>query len=323
MNIYAASITGFFTIFFSIIGFFWWLDRERRELYNRLQGINAVTDNKNAYKEGTDREREFNIKKLLSKSGKIFARQGMTKKLEAQLIKADIPLRGEEYLMIRLLVVIIPGSITALLTGNGFLVLIISIFGFILPQILVNIAQHKRLRRFNHQLVDSLSIMSNSLRAGYSFIQAMELVSREMPDPIGKEYARSFREMNLGTPTEEALYNLGSRINSDDLDLIITAVLIQRQIGGNLAEILDNISHTIRERIRIEGEIKTLTAQGRLSGLIIGLIPPALLVLIFIVNSAYMMPLFESPIGWAMLGGGAISQIIGLVLIKKIITIDI
>lgn len=323
MNIYAASITGFFTVFFSIIGFLWWLNKDKRELQDRLSGINRALDSKLRYKEIIDNKREFSIKTLLSKSGKIFARQGITKKLEIQLMKADLPLRGEEYLMLRVLILILPGSAVAILTGRLYLVVIICILGLILPPFLVNIAQQKRLRRFNHQLVDSLSIMSNSLRAGYSFIQSMELVSREMPDPIGKEFARTFREMNLGTPTEEALQNLGLRVTSDDLDLIVTAVLIQRQIGGNLAEILDKISYTIRERIRIQGEIKTLTAQGRLSGLIIGLIPPALLVLIFIVNPDYMRPLFKSPIGWALLASGAFSQVIGIILIKKIITIDI
>jgi tight adherence protein B len=164
--------------------------------------------------------------------------------------------------------------------------------------------------------------MSNALRAGFSFMQAMDMVGREMPDPISKEFSRTYREISLGAITEEALQKMVKRVSSDDLDLLVTAVLIQRQVGGNLAEVLDNISHTIRERIRIKGEIRTLTAQGRISGLIIGIIPPCLIVLLLLINPSYMQPLLYTQLGWMMLAAGACTEFIGILLIKKIISID-
>ncbi|HET6261064.1 MAG TPA: type II secretion system F family protein, partial [Chloroflexia bacterium] len=131
----------------------------------------------------------------------------------------------------------------------------------------------KRLKDFNAQLGDTISLMANSLRSGYSLLQSMELVSREAPDPIGAEFKRVVREVGLGLSAQDSLNNLLRRMPSDDLDLLITAINIQYEVGGNLAQILDTISHTIRERVRIKGEISVLTAQGRMSGYLITALP--------------------------------------------------
>jgi tight adherence protein B len=133
----------------------------------------------------------------------------------------------------------------------------------------------------------------------------------------------ALQEMNWGTPTEEALLNMAARVNSEDLELVVTAVLIQRQVGGNLAEVLDNIATTIRERVRIKGEIKTLTAQGRISGLIIGLLPILLTAVIYFLNPAYIKPLFASKTGLTMVSFAVLAQILGLGLIKKIVQIPV
>ena len=323
MGVFAASISGSLAIVFALLAVERAITKDRRQVYERLKGITVLNSRNIGAKEGNEQGHGIDIKKILHNTGKMFAGESVTKRLESELIKADIPLRGEEYLMLRIIAAIVPGTLVMLLTNQLIFSLLVYILAAIAPQIFVGISQQKKLRKFNYQLIDSLAIMSNSLRAGYSFMQAVELVSREMPKPIGKEFARTFREINLGTTTEEALHNLGRRMGSDDLELIITAVLIQRQIGGNLAEILDNISHTIRERVRIQGEIKTLTAQGRISGFVIGLIPPALIVLLFIVNPGYMKPLFSNPVGLAMLGAGAVSELIGILIIRKIISIEI
>ena len=323
MGVLAASISGSFALVFALLALERAITKERRQVYNRLKGITAQNSKVIGDNDSSERGHRLDIKEILHNTGKIFAGEGVTKRLENELIKADIPLRGEEYLTLRIISAIVPGSVVMLLTDQLIFSLLIYVLGTILPQIFVSIAQQKKLKKFNYQLIDSLAIMSNALRAGYSFMQAVELVSREMPKPIGKEFARTFREINLGTTTEEALHNLGKRIASDDLELIITAVLIQRQIGGNLAEILDNISHTIRERVRIQNEIKTLTAQGRISGLVIGLMPLVLVLLLFFINPGYMTPLFSTPVGIAMLAGGAFSELIGVLIIKKIISIEI
>lgn len=321
MNVILISFCGGLTIIFGINALFQWLTQKDRELKKRLEKVSDLTLKLNP--ENDDHFEKPNLKKgIMPRIGKPLFRKDMTKKIEEQLARADIPLRGEEFLLIWIAAGLIPGSLVFLLTHNVALVLVSYLLGILVPPFLVTRAQQNKIKKFNQQIGDSLSIMSNALRAGFSFLQAMEMVSREMPEPICKEFARTFREINLGTPTEDALHKMVKRISSDDLELLVTAVLIQRQVGGNLAEILDNISHTIRERIRIKGEIKTLTAQGRISGLIIGLIPPCLILLLLFINPGYMKPLLQTQIGWTMLGAGAFTEVIGIILIKKIITID-
>jgi tight adherence protein B len=309
------------SIFLGLLWVYYWTTWGKRNLNQRLK---KFTDTSRQVRvEEEEKERNFSMKAILGKAGQVFVKRGMTKQLEYQLIKADIPLRGEEFLIIWMLAALVPGTLIYILSRKITISFLLYILGIILPPLLVSTAQQKRLKKFDQQISDSLGIMANALRAGFSFMQTLELVSREMPNPIAKEFARTFRETNLGAPMEEALVNLTKRVASDDLDLVVTAVLIQRQVGGNLAEILDNISFTIRERVRIQGEIKTLTAQGKISGIIIGLIPPFLILILLLINPAYLKPLFQSAIGLAMLAAGVTSELIGLVIIKKIITIDI
>lgn len=314
------SISGFFLFFLLFLSIHAALTKEKRSIQNRME---KVTKSLVKATVSEDKEEPFRLKDLLRKTAEIFVKKGMSKELEVLLAKADIPLRGDEFLVIWVLSVLVPGTLIYLISGHIFLAFFIYLLGLILPIFILKRAQQMRLKTFEQQLSDSLSIMSNALRAGFSFLQALEMVSREMPNPIAKEYARTFREVNLGTPTEVALNNLVARVDSDDLDLLMTAVLIQRQVGGNLAEILDNISETLRERFKIQGQIKTLTAQGRITGTIIGLIPPALVMFLLILNPGYMAPMFKTPIGWVLLTIGLCGEFLGLVVIKKIIQIDI
>ncbi len=321
MKLILISVTAFLAVFLALLWLYYWATRGKREMSARLEKFTDTS--RKVRTEEEDKERKLNLKNLLGRAGQIFVRRGMTKQLEYQMIKADIPLRGEEFLTAWIFTALVPGTLIYILSGKMTLSFLSYVLGILLPPLLISTAQQKRFKKFDQQISDSLAIMSNALRAGFSFMQTLEMVSREMPNPIAKEFARTLREMNLGTPVEQALHNLTKRVASDDLDLVVTAVLIQRQVGGNLAEILDNISFTIRERVRIQGEIKTLTAQGKISGLIIGLIPPFLIIILLLINPAYLKPLFQSPLGLAMLAGGVISELIGLMIIKKIITIDI
>lgn len=322
MSIILASLSGFLFISLTIYAVFLFVTKEKRQIDERMQRV-STSLTKALPEEGGDKPHTLSLKTLIGKAGGVFARRGMTKGIEEQLTKADIPLRGEEFLIIWILLALGPGTLLYITSSNVILAFVLYLMGILLPPILLNIARQKRLKKFNLLLGESLSIMANALRAGFSFMQCLEMVSREMPNPLAKEFARTYREMNLGTPTEQALQNMVKRVASDDLDLLVTAVLIQRQVGGNLAEVLDNISNTIRERIRIQGEIKTLTAQGRLTGIIIGLLPVALLLLLLIVNPTYMEPLISSKVGWALLATGVINECIGLIIINKIISIDV
>ena len=183
---------------------------------------------------------------------------------------------------------------------------------------------------FNKQLPDTITLIANALRAGSSFLQAIELVVRESRPPISTEFGRVIREVNLGLPFEQALENMVRRVRSDDLELMATAISIQHQVGGNLAEILDSIAYTIRERVRIKGEIRTLTAQQRLSGYVVGFLPIALAGFLFIAAPDFMEPMFVNPpavlglpAGVVILIFGGFMMFIGFMLIRKIVDIEV
>ncbi|MDK2821780.1 MAG: tight adherence protein [Clostridia bacterium] len=297
------------------------LTEERQIIYKRIQNYTQSPEKKIEI-EGKKQKRKLTLKNILGFIGKIFATRSFTKKIEEELSKADIPLRGEEFIVINLLTLLFSGTIGYLINGKGAS-LVMAVVGGIGPFLYIKRKKKLRIEYINSQLGDCLTVMTNSLRAGYSLQQTMDLVSREMTGPLAMEFYKTLREINFGTPIEKALENLARRVESKDIDLMITAVLIQRQIGGNLAEILDNISHTLRERIRITGEIKTLTAQGRISGLIIGLIAPVIFSILLIINPDYINVLLEKQIGLYILFGGIISELVGVVLIKKIVNIEV
>jgi tight adherence protein B len=323
MKILLICLCSFFTVFFFFLALEHWLFQKKRKVRLRIESLKDSQKQKVINEIETEKMVFVGAQKVIAFVGKILERRGIIKPLEEKMIKADLPLRGEEYLVLWLLVTFVPGFLLFLVTRHLLWGLILCFFGFIIPPLFVNKEQQKKLKKFDQQLVDALAIISNSLRAGHSFMQAIELVGKEMSDPLGKEFGRTFREIKLGTTIEDALNNLGQRVASDDLELIITAVLIQRQIGGNLAEIMDTISYTIRDRIRIQGEVKTLTAQGRLSGMVIGLIPLFLVGIMLLLNPGYLLPLFHSSLGLMMLTAGIAGEVIGVLCIKKIVMIDI
>ncbi len=194
-----------------------------------------------------------------------------------ELARADLKLKPAEYIIVMILSGLGTAVVFWFLMGRGISIPIFPIIGFIvglfLPRMYVRRQQNQRLIRFGDQLADMLNLMVNGLRAGYSTMQAMEAVSREMPAPISDEFRRVVQEMQLGISMEQALDNLLRRIPSGDLDLVITAMNVQREVGGNLAEILDTISYTIRERVRIKGEIRVLTSQVMYSGRFLAMMP--------------------------------------------------
>ncbi|MHB1419229.1 MAG: type II secretion system F family protein [Bacillota bacterium] len=294
--------------------------RKRRALQDRLDNL---TEGKKEQDEARDEARlSFSWHALLKIVSKLFVRMAPSRRFEEQLTKAGIPLKGEEYMAVVVLSMLGAALTMSLITRDLAFSIVFGAVGFILPHLLLNMACNRRLHRFESQIGDSLVILANSLRAGFSFLQAMDMVSKEMPEPIAGEFARTLREMNLGATTEEAMMRMAARVGSGDLDLVVTAVLIQRQVGGNLSEVLNNISFTIRERNRIKGEIRTLTAQGRISGLVVGLLPFFLSVALFLVNRSYIMVLFTHPLGLLLLGGGLVSQCIGFLAIRKLVNIE-
>lgn len=242
------------------------------------------------------------------------------------LARADIKLRAAEYLFLIANSAIGAGIVGFILSRTLVFAILAGILGIFIPPIYVTRAQKKRLSMFNNQLGDMLNLTVNGLRAGYSTMQAMEAVSRELPSPISDEFRRVVQEMQLGLSMEDALDHLLRRIDSDDLDLVITAINVQREVGGNLAEILDVISFTIRERVRIKGEIASLTAQGRATAWVISALPIALMLLLFLVNRPYIMQFFDPATrncGIPLLMVAGIMVASGFAITQKIVAIDI
>jgi len=272
----------------------------------------------------------------LANLNKVVEQRDFGANLARDLARADLRLKPSEFLAIwgaaivgvPLLFLVL--SVVLPTLGNPLFLLIGALIGFFIPRMWLNRRKGRRLNAFNKQLPDTITLLANALRAGSSFLQAIELVVRESRPPISTEFARVIREVNLGLPFEQAMENMVRRVRSDDLELMATAITIQHQVGGNLAEILDSIAFTIRERVRIKGEINTLTAQQRMSGYVVGFLPIGLAAFLFIAAPAFTEPLFDErvsiiglPAGVIILAVGGIMMFIGFMLIRRIVDIEV
>ena len=256
----------------------------------------------------------------------LMADKPFAKKWRVQLARADIKLTVAEYAALH--VISLFGFFAIgyfVLFGQSLVMGVVSAFvGFFAPRIYISRTIQTRLIRFENQLPDTLGLWVNALRSGYSVMQSMEAIARDAPEPTATEFKRVVQEVQLGIDMENALEHLLNRVESEDLDLVVTAVNIQREVGGNLAEILDVISHTIRERIKLKGEIRVLTAQGRITGYLISGLPIVLALFLYGINPGYMGNLFENRMcGWPMLGIGLALIGIGMAVVQKIVDIDI
>ena len=256
--------------------------------------------------------------------------------LARDIARADLHIKISEYFMIWIGTTLgvpaamLAGSLVMPALNNPFLLLIGGLIGFAIPRFWLGRRRSGRLNQFNKQLPDTITLIANGLRAGSSFLQAIELVVREARPPISTEFARVIREVNLGLAFDEALENMVRRVRSDDLELMATAISIQHNVGGNLAEILDSIAYTIRERVRIKGEIRTLTAQQRLSGYVVGFLPIGLAGFLFIAAPGFMAPMFDDsvnilglPAGVIILIFGGFMMFMGFMFIRKIVDVEV
>ena len=248
-------------------------------------------------------------------------------RIARELARADLKIKPGEYLALFVITIIGGGFIAWIIGGKDIISATIgAVVGFFIPRLYVRRQQTRRLIRFNEQLADMLNLMVNSLRAGYSTMQAMEAVSKELPAPICDEFRRVVQEMQIGITMENALSNLLRRIPSEDLDFVITAVNVQREVGGNLAEILDVISYTIRERVRIKGEIRVLTAQVMTSGKILAFMPVALVGVLWFLNKEYILEFFNPKngiCGYIALGAAGLLIVVGYFIMTRIANIEV
>jgi len=318
---YILFVLAFLSIFFLVIGVYNLMFGTRIATLKRMETSAAILDSPNEYEQKpTVGEKGRGLVGII---GRINPRGSYLEKIKIKLLQAYIKMKPEEFLAISITIGLIVGMLLFIPTRNYVLILLGFLIGYKVPDFYVDSIKKKRGRKLNSQLPQALTIISNGLRAGFSFTQAMGVASKEMDTPISDEFSRVLRDNSLGKPLDEALENLSKRTDDEDLDMFITALLIQRQVGGNLAEVLDTISDTIRERVRLRGEVRTLTSQGRMEALVIGVLPFAISVVVAILNPSYLEPLVTTTIGLFMLIGALILMGIGIYILIKMVDVKV
>ena len=283
---------------------------KRMEELKKQEGYVDVSLVKNKKKERKKREAQSDLFVKLATA------------LYKQLQSADIKMRPEEFMLIWVIVAVLPALFVLLISESlAAVALGVGIVGAVAPYMLIKIKQKQRVKKFDVQLSDALMISCSSLRAGLSFTQAMEAISKDMPDPIASEFATVLDEMAMGMPMDEALERLNTRIKSKYLPLMVSSVLIQRQTGGNLSSILEGIADSIKEKMKLKQELKSLTSSGRSTATMVGSMPVVLCILFFLVNREFIMPLFTTSTGHIFLGVAAGLEVLCFIVVKKIITI--
>ncbi|MDO4582325.1 MAG: type II secretion system F family protein [Bacillota bacterium] len=306
-------IFGALTLFLLFVIIFRALLHRRIELQSRLRKFEARGERPEIMRRerGKSKRRGFNIPK-----------QRLVK-LETELYAANIMFRADEFIVCWFLItLLLPGLMlffgAELIACTAMLLICAAA-----PITVVQLVKRRRLAKIDTQLADALTVMCGALRAGFSFQKALETISAEMPDPIGREFGRVAREIGLGMPMETSFARLIERTKNTDLEMICSAVLIQKQVGGNLAEVLDNVGDTIRQRLKVKGDIKVLTATGTMSGYVIGLLPVCLLLILMVISPDYIEPFFTTAGGRKMMALGVILEIIGFTLVRKTVSIKV
>src|SRR5438105_943349 len=253
-----------------------------------------------------------------SLSGRTFAAA-----LQTELARANLRLTVGEFVMLQVAAAAVIGMLAWLISGAVFVGSIFGVVGWFIPKIWLGRRQAARLKAFDNQLADTIGLMSNSLRSGLSLVQSMEMISREAEPPIAEEFQRVVREIGLGVGPQEALMHLVRRVNSDDLELLVTAILVQFEIGGNLSRILDSIAGTIRERVKLHGEIRTMSAQGRMAGYVLSGLPLAIGGLLMLIAHSYMGSLFTPGPWLVLLAISDFCLVCGSYVIRKLVAIEV
>ncbi len=250
----------------------------------------------------------------------------LREKLAVQLERADLTLQPGEYVLLRFGLAFLGLIVTVFLIQGTFgyaAGVVAAVVGYNLPKLYMTRRRDKRVEKLNAQLPEALTIISNALKAGFGLLQALSSAADQLEHPIATELGRTIHEMNVGSSAEESLLALSERSGSYDLDIVVTAILVQRTVGGNLGEILDTVAETMRDRIRIRGEIRTLTSQQKLTGIVIGLLPIGIGVLFQILSPGYINPLFTTTMGKILIGLAVVLEVIGVLVIQRILKIEV
>ena len=315
-----AVVFGFFNLFLavSVAGT---VTQEKRTVQDRIKRLFKSNPNPKV----KSKRKESILARATGEGAEAIKRSEKSRKLMDTLfdalISADIMMRPEEFALIWIVITFVPSGLAALFGAGLLPSLTLAGLGAFMPLIYIKIKKEKRVKMFENQLGDTLIMICNSLRSGFSFQQAMDNVATDMPAPIGVEFSRVCNEIRYGSTMDEALENMVARIKSPDLMLVVSAVCIQRTTGGNLSEILTTISNTIRDRLKIKGEIRSITAQGRTSGMIIGALPAFIAVALMLINPGYMNVFFTTSTGRIMLIVSVVMEVFGFLAIRKVVSI--
>lgn len=319
MMLLASMLVSFGTFFLVIILVFAIRNKRASDIFYRMRrhNTNPLT------KKNEPEDLVLRFYQFVQRLAKPLVERNLAQSIEYRVKRAGLPLLGGEYIVANLLAMALVGILTWFVTLNfifaGGAVLLVPLASWF---IILSLAQ-RRLKSFTEQLGTSLITISNALRAGYSFQQTIEVIATEMEPPIGEEFSEMHHQIIMGVPLEEALEEANKRIGSSDFELAVTAVLIQREVGGNLAQILDSISGTIMERIRMRREIESITAQGRMSALVLLGLPFAAGFAMFTLNRAQFMQLFVEPVGRMAMLAAFVMEIVGYFVIMKIVDIEV
>ncbi|SIT50183.1 Flp pilus assembly protein TadB [Paraburkholderia piptadeniae] len=314
-------------VFFSIIlliesGYLWWQSRhssEAKRVENRIRMMSAGGHG-NAQTESILKQRELSTSALMTR---LLLKLPRVHALDGWLVQSGLGWSVGKFLMLTVCTPIVLGLIGQLLPIPAPAVVALALVGALYAPFKVNRAMKKRLKKLEAQLPEAADMMSRSLRAGHSFATALGIVGDEMPEPIGGEFRAAFDEINFGIPLNEALGALANRIPISDLRYFVIAVLIQRESGGNLAEILGNISQLIRNRLALLGKVRALSAEGRLSAWILGILPFAVALIISLINPGFLNVLWTDTAGPKLVGVALVSMVSGVVWMRKIIRIHV
>jgi len=315
------ALSAMTTVVIGLVAFYGSATPQSAALRGRLEGLMAGTSVIDAGTPGALRQgaREGGIFASLAKGN-------ISEQLAIQLERADLTISPGEYIALRLILAAV-GFMGPLVLMGGVTGLVLSIVaalvGYNMPKIYMNKRRQSRIAKLNSQLPEALMMIANSLKAGFGLQQALNTSVEQLSHPLSTEFARTIHEMNIGSNAEEALLGLAARSGSYDLDIVVTAILVQRTVGGNLGEILDTVAETMRERIRIRGEIQTLTAQQKLTGLVIGGLPIGVGIMFSVMSPGYIDPLFTTLMGKMMLGSAVGLEVVGMLIIGRVLNIEV
>jgi len=315
----ALPIAGAMLLAWSLVSLYFDLQsNDRRKVLDRLAGKGA-SQKKNA---------EQSILRQVNTAGanvfeKIIHQFSVTAKVQKMLNQANLPWSAPRFLVNLVGIAVVTLVVMLALRQGKLLALGVAAAVFFLPLFVINVKRKRRINKLVLQLPDVFELISQALRAGHSLGSGIQLVGKQLPDPAGTEFARIFHEQNLGIKVEDAMRNMADRVDQLDVKLFVTAVLIQRQTGGDLAEVLGNIGNVIRDRIKVLGQVKALTAEGRLSGWVLCALPVLVFLLAWVLNPEYAGVLLHEQQGRIMLASAVVSQVMGMLMIRKIVNIKV